>query len=172
MSDNQKIKDSQDLEVSNFKAKPRIMYVDDEVFNLKAFKATFRQDYEITVAENALEAFKFITDSEEPYQVILSDQRMPEMEGVDFLAKVRELSPDTFRVLVTAHTDYQATVDAINKAAVFRYIRKPWIVEELRYVIEQCVGYFELKKAKERADLALIRTKAQLEFLLRQNLLS
>lgn len=148
------------------------MFVDDEVFNLKAFKATFRQDYEITLAENAIDAFKFLTQAEDPYHVILSDQRMPEMEGVDFLAKVRELSPDTFRVLVTAHTDYEATVNAINRASVFRYIRKPWIVEELKYVLDQCVEYYELKRAKERADLALIRTKAQLEFLLRQNLLS
>lgn len=104
--------------------RPRVLYVDDQQGNLTVFKANLKAFVDITTATSAEEALKLLETEEFP--IIISDQRMTGMTGSDFLAEVRRRHPDTIRMLLTAYTDFDAVVDAINEGQIARFIRKPW----------------------------------------------
>lgn len=150
--------------------KIKVLYVDDEVNNLVAFKANFRQRYEIFTASSAEEATK-ILDKEEVH-VVITDQRMPGVKGVTFLESILEQYPDPVRMLLTGYSDIEAVIDAINKTHIYKYIMKPWKNEELVEAIEE--GYRLYQRNKERKELIskLTRTNEQLEFMLREKLIS
>lgn len=103
--------------------KPRLLYVDDEPENLKSFKALFRRDYEILVAESAEQALEILRS--EVIHVLITDQRMPEMSGSDLLEKVVAEFPDILRYILTGYSDFDPLVDAINKGMVQGYFTKP-----------------------------------------------
>lgn len=148
----------------------KILYVDDEENNLHAFKATFRRDYKIFLAISAKEAREIL--KEEVVDLIITDQRMPEETGVEFLESIIPIYPDPIRLLLTGYTDIQAVIDAINKGQVYHYLTKPWEEDYLRTVIKNAFEIYMLRKENEKLTEALIKTNDQLEFLLRQNLLS
>ena len=150
--------------------KIRILYVDDEVNNLQAFKATFRRDYSIFLAESAKDARLLLEEQE--VDVIITDQRMPEETGVDFLESIIPLYPDPIRILLTGYTDIQAVIDAINKGKVYHYLTKPWEEDYLRTVIKNAYEVYALRKENKQLTDSLLKANDQLEFLLRQNLLS
>lgn len=150
--------------------KIRILYVDDEENNLQAFKASFRRDYKIYIAISAQEARDFLQNQE--VDIIITDQRMPEETGVDFLASIIPLYPDPIRILLTGYTDIQAVIDAINKGQVYHYLTKPWEEDYLRTVIKNAFEIYALRKENKKLTEDLIKSNDQLEFLLRQNLLS
>ncbi|MBX6379648.1 MAG: hybrid sensor histidine kinase/response regulator [Thermoflavifilum aggregans] len=112
----------------------RILYVDDEVNNLAAFRATFRRDYDVFTAPHFDEAYQ-ILEQEQPIHLVIADQRMPGMTGVEFLADIRKKYPDPLRVLLTAHMDMEALIEAVNEGRIYRYIRKPWNEAELHNTI-------------------------------------
>ena len=89
-----------------------VLYIDDEVDNLNSFKATFRRNFEIYTAESAIEGKKILEENN--IEIVLSDQRMPEMTGVEFFASLIEEHNDCMRILVTGYSDIKAVVDAIN----------------------------------------------------------
>lgn len=147
-----------------------VLYVDDEENNLFSFKATFRMKYEVLTAVSAKEALTIL--STKPVHVIISDQRMPEMTGVEFFEIVLEKFPDPIRVLLTGYTDMSAVVDAINKGKIYHYLDKPWNEEELDLTINRAYEkYLELLDLKNMNE-KLTGSNEQLEFLLRQKLLS
>lgn len=150
--------------------KIKVLYVDDEVNNLVAFKANFRQRFAIFTASSAQEATA-ILDKEEIH-VVVTDQRMPGVKGVSFLASILEKYPDPVRMLLTGYSDIEAVIDAINKTHIYKYIMKPWKNEELVEAIEE--GYRLYQRNKERKELIskLTRTNEQLEFMLREKLIS
>jgi response regulator RpfG family c-di-GMP phosphodiesterase len=150
--------------------KIKILYVDDEENNLQAFKATFRRDYKIFIAISAKEGEEIL--SKEKVDIIITDQRMPEKTGVEFLESIIPIHPEPIRLLLTGYTDIQAVIDAINKGQVYHYLTKPWEEDYLRTVIKNAYEVYALRKENERLTDALIKANAQLEFLLRQNLLS
>ena len=150
--------------------KIKILYVDDEENNLQAFKASFRRDYKVFIAISAQEARDFLKTQE--VDIIITDQRMPEETGVDFLASIIPLYPDPIRILLTGYTDIQAVIDAINKGQVYHYLTKPWEEDYLRTVIKNAFEIYSLRRENERLTQALLKANEQLEFLLRQNLLS
>ncbi|WP_026954702.1 response regulator [Algoriphagus vanfongensis] len=150
--------------------KIRILYVDDEENNLQAFKATFRRDYKIFIAISAKEGREIL--EKEEVDIIITDQRMPEQTGVEFLESIIPIHPDPIRVLLTGYTDIQAVIDAINKGQVYHYLTKPWEEDYLRTVIKNAFEIYTLRKENEKLTQALIKANDQLEFLLRQNLLS
>ncbi|EOZ95837.1 Two-component response regulator [Indibacter alkaliphilus LW1] len=150
--------------------KIKILYVDDEENNLQAFKATFRRDYKIYLAISAVEARKILDET--PVDIVITDQRMPNETGVDFLASIIEKHPDPIRILLTGYTDIQAVIDAINKGQVYHYLTKPWDEDYLRSVIKNAFEVYDLRKANKKLTEDLIKANEQLEFLLRQNLLS
>jgi response regulator RpfG family c-di-GMP phosphodiesterase len=150
--------------------KINILYVDDEVNNLNTFKATFRKDYEIHLASSAEEGRKILL--EKPIEIIITDQRMPVMTGVEFLSSIIEVYPDPIRILLTGYSDMQAVVDAINKGQVYQYITKPWDEQQFRIAIKKAYEVFSLRQENKQLMKSLLQANSQLEFLLRQKLLS
>jgi two-component system NtrC family sensor kinase len=124
-------------------AKSHILYLDDEQNNLNVFQATFRHFYFVHTTINPIEAMEIIKNN--PIEVILTDQRMPEMTGVDFLEKVRELNPNLIRIIVSAYTDVESIIQAINTGKVFYYITKPWSENEVRQIIDGSIRIFRLE---------------------------
>lgn len=147
-----------------------ILYVDDEENNLISFKATFRLKYNVFIAISGSEAIKILDNN--LIHVIITDQRMPNMTGVEFLEKVIDKFADPIRILLTGFTDMNAVVDAINKGKIFHYLTKPWNEDELDKTIERAYDiYMEKEKIKQMNEKLEI-SNSQLEFLLRQKLLS
>lgn len=121
-----------------------ILYVDDERGNLNAFRNSFRRDYNILIAETGEEALRIFEN--ETVDLVLSDQRMPGMSGVEFLQKVIELNPEPSRILVTAYSDIDAIQGAVNKANIFKYIKKPWDTGRLKQTIDQALDLYDLRQ--------------------------
>jgi class 3 adenylate cyclase/ActR/RegA family two-component response regulator len=124
--------------------KYNILYVDDEEHNLVAFKATFRRHYNIFTAINAEEGYKILEDNE--ICLIITDQRMPKITGIQFLEKVIPQYPDTIRIILTGFSDVEAIIGAINTGQVFRYINKPWDEKELKMTIDNAIQLYGLQK--------------------------
>ncbi len=147
-----------------------ILYVDDEANNLIAFRAVFRTKYTVFTALSGLEGLEILSGND--IQIIITDQRMPNMTGVEFLENVIEKYPTPIRILLTGYTDMSAIIDAVNKGSIFQYLNKPWDEEELEAVIEKAYEVYleKVKIMEENKELSI--TNEQLEFLLRQKLLS
>jgi len=147
-----------------------ILYVDDEENNLFSFKATFRIKYNVLTALSGDGALEILQKN--LVHIIVTDQRMPEMTGVEFLEKVLEKYPDPMRILLTGYADMDAVVDAVNKGKIFHYLAKPWDEDELDLTIQSAYAkYLERAELKE-TNAKLEVSNEQLEFLLRQKLLS
>lgn len=147
-----------------------ILYVDDEENNLISFKATFRIKYKVYTAISGDEAMKILDQNN--IEIIITDQRMPNMTGVEFLEKVLVKYPDTMRILLTGYTDMAAVVDAINKGKIFHYLTKPWDENELEMTINRAHEAFKEQLKIKEMNENLSTSNEQLEFLLRQKLLS
>jgi serine phosphatase RsbU (regulator of sigma subunit)/CheY-like chemotaxis protein len=123
------------------------MVVDDEPDNLDLLFRTFRRDFKVYKAESALQALQVLDESGE-MAIIISDQRMPEMNGTEFLGKTVDRFPDTIRILLTGYTDVEDLVEAINSGQVFKYITKPWNPEELKRVVQQASETYRFSKQR------------------------
>ncbi len=115
--------------------KINILYVDDEENNLISFKAAFRLKYHVLIAHSGDEALK--TLELKPVEIIITDQRMPSMTGIEFLEKVLEKYPEPMRILLTGYSDMNAVIDAVNKGKIYHYLAKPWIEEEINMTIKR-----------------------------------
>jgi len=142
-------------------AKPCLLVVDDEPDLVQSVKDLLRFDFRVLGATRAAEGLKIMT--KEPVQVVMSDQRMPEMTGVEFLGQLRDTHPDTVRLLFTAYADLSAVIDAINQGSVYRYISKPWQPEELRAILKQALDYYQLQEERRRLIKEVKDKNAQLE---------
>ena len=147
-----------------------VLYIDDEVDNLNSFRATFRREFNITTAESAEDAIKVL--EKEVIHVILSDQRMPKMTGIEFFEHIQPLYPDPIRILITGYTDINAVIDAINRGEVYKYLSKPWNEDDVKIFVEKAYEVFRLRKENIELTEKLIDVNKKLEFLARQNLLS
>ena len=147
-----------------------ILYVDDEQSNLSAFKASFRRIFNIFLAESASEGMKILQENE--IHIILTDQRMPEITGVEFLKSIIEQYPDPIRMLVTGYTDIDVIKDAINTGQIYKYIEKPWDNDYMKLIIDKAFEVYSLRKENIQLTKDLEDTNKQLEFMLRQKLIS
>jgi len=145
-----------------------VLYVDDELHNLNSFKAGFRRVFNVYTAESAMEGRK-ILETVEDIHVVITDQRMPVMTGIEFLESIIPDFPDPIRILLTGYADINAVIDAINRGQVYKYIQKPWMDEDLRINIEKAFEIYSLRKENRELTQQLILANKQLEFLLRQN---
>ena len=126
-----------------------VLYVDDEKDNLRIFELTFRRDFTVLTASSAKEGLELL--AQHPVAVVLSDQKMPGIEGVEFLRRVRELDSRTVRILVTAYGDAKILGDAINDGNIYRYVAKPWEPDDMRLTVQRAIEAYALEA--ERATL-------------------
>ncbi|STY28860.1 guanylate cyclase [Legionella wadsworthii] len=131
------------------KGKCNILYVDDEENNLTAFVATFRRQYNVFTATSGREGMDIMRRNK--IQIVITDQRMPEMTGVQFLESIIPEYPNTIRMILTGFTDVEAIIKAINTGRVFRYITKPWDPVDLKISID--MGLKMLSLEEERLTL-------------------
>ncbi len=140
--------------------RPTLLVVDDEREVLNSVRDLLRIDYRVITCLRGAEALEVLR-SEEHIHVVMSDQQMPEMTGVEVLREAKVIRPETTRLLFTAYTDIRTVVDAINQGHVFRYLAKPWVPEELEAMVRQAVEHHELIVEKQRllAELQTTNTK-------------
>lgn len=150
--------------------KIHVLYVDDEENNLIAFRATFRRDFTIFTAISAVVAKQILAEND--IQVLITDQRMPVTTGSELLAQAVQDYPDQIRILLTGFSDIDALKDAINLGQIYCYLQKPWNEDELRDTIKKAFEIYRVKKEKEELTGKLSTSNEQLEFYLRQKLLS
>ena len=123
-----------------------ILLVDDEASILKALKRLFRREgYRILTAEGGQQALDLLGQMDHPVSLIISDQRMPGMNGATFLARSMDLCPDAMRFLLTGYSDMDAVVDAVNKGKINKYLAKPWNDGEILLLVREALAQVELK---------------------------
>jgi two-component system, NtrC family, response regulator AtoC len=125
-----------------------ILVVDDEQDNLDAFRFNFKKAFDILTATSGAEALGILADKD--VAVVVTDQRMPKMTGVELLREVRERQPDAVGIILTAFTDVDVLVEAINLGQVYRYITKPWDAKEVRGVLQYALERFHLQRENKR----------------------
>jgi two-component system, NtrC family, response regulator AtoC len=125
-----------------------ILVVDDEQDNLDAFRFNFRKTFDILTAGGGAEALQILAEKE--VAVVVTDQRMPRMTGVELLREVRERQPDAVGIILTAFTDVDVLIEAINLGQVYRYITKPWDAKEVRGVLQYAIERYHLQRENRR----------------------
>jgi two-component system, NtrC family, response regulator AtoC len=130
-----------------------ILYVDDETDNLDVFKFNFKKTFKILQASSGIKGLEIIADKN--IAVIITDQRMPNMTGLDFLARAAKIRPDTVNIILTAYRDTQVLIDAISMGKVYRFITKPWNSEELETAIKQAIELFHLRRENDSLNLRI-----------------
>jgi two-component system sensor histidine kinase/response regulator len=131
-----------------------ILYLDDEEQNLLSFQALFRRDFQVFTTTSAQEAITILNNN--PIRIIFSDQKMPEVSGVEFFETILHDFPSAVRILITGYADMEAVIDAINKGQVYRYVTKPWEPNDLKICVENALEKF-------RKDEEIITKNKELE---------
>jgi signal transduction histidine kinase len=138
----------------------RILYIDDEVHNLNAFRAGFRRSYEIYTANSAQEGKQLL--KEISVHIIIADQKMPVSTGVEFFNEIKDILPDPVRILLTGYTDVEDIIDAINKGHIYSYIKKPWDETELHKTINNAYEIYSTRKQLREKITELEKTNDEL----------
>ncbi len=129
----------------------KVLYIDDEDNNLNSFKASLRKDFKVITASDAFEGLK-IAETEELH-VVIADQRMPGLDGVEFFEKLMKINPEPVRILLTGYSDIASVIDAINRGQVYRFIDKPWNIEQIKNAIKTAGDiYFARKELKDKNE--------------------
>ena len=128
--------------------KYNILLVDDEEDNLSLLYRTLRGPYNLDRSTSPLKALEMM--DEKDYQLVISDHKMPEMDGVEFLKRASEKHPDMMRILLTAYSDANILIDAINDAKIYRYAKKPYNPEELQLIVSAALEFFQLKHDNDK----------------------
>jgi response regulator RpfG family c-di-GMP phosphodiesterase len=132
--------------MESFIENKKILYIDDEPEMINSFKALMRKEnIQIITLQHSIEIDNLL-NTEGPFSVVLSDQRMPDLDGAQVLEKVKEQSPETIRVLITGYSDYKDTIRAINLGGISSYISKPWEDEEIKRQVKDWITQYNLKK--------------------------
>jgi len=141
--------------------KNTLLYIDDEESNLRLFKNIFRRDYDVITALSGQEGLQILRDI--PVDLIITDQRMPEMTGVEFLIRAIAINPAPKRILLTEYADLDSIKGAINEGKIYRYIQKPWDINELTSIIKQGINAYHLERENTRLTAELVKINAELE---------
>lgn len=141
-----------------------VLFVDDEAHILTSLKRLLRKEpYKVHTAEGGKAGLELL--AENPVQMVVSDQRMPEMSGTQFLHQVKLLYPDTVRIVLSGYAEAASIVDAINEGEVYRFIGKPWKDEELRLTIRQGLEHYDIVQENRRLHEQSARQLEQLTLL-------
>ncbi len=128
--------------------KPSLLLVDDEPEILFSLKGLLRREFELHTAESGSEALEILRQY--PVQVIMTDQRMPEMTGVELMGRGRTEYPDAIRIIFTGYADIKAVIDAVNHGGLFRYITKPWDPDELIDLLREATAEYDAVVQRRR----------------------
>lgn len=139
----------------------KILLVDDEHANLRLLERLFRRDYEIITASSGNEALELLTVHD--VAVIISDQRMPNMTGVEFLKRAAMMRQNTVRIILTGYTDVNALVEVINCGVVYKHVSKPWVNEDLQQTVKRALQHYETNKRQHELVLHNERLSARLK---------
>lgn len=137
-----------------------VLYVDDEAQSLKYFRKAYEKDLQVLTASHADEAWRILEDNADHIGVLLTDQRMPGGSGTDLLERVRLYRPSIVRILTTAYSDLDSAIAAVNSGAVFKYVVKPWNLQDLRGVLLRAMDYFLVQRERDillRAKLNVLQ---------------
>lgn len=145
--------------------KPAILCVDDEVDNVEALERLFRNQYTVLKATSGAQAIKLLKNQNESISVILTDQRMPEMTGVEFLQESIKIQPDAIRILLTGYTDMESIVAAVNSGHIYRYLNKPWDPVDLINTVKNAVEKFNLANEIKQKNIELAKALDELKIL-------
>jgi CheY-like chemotaxis protein len=138
--------------------KPRILFVDDEPLALEGLSRSVHREFKADLADGP-EAGLAKVKNDGPYSVVVSDMRMPVMDGAEFLSRVRALAPDSVRVMLTGYADSEAAMRAVNEGRIFRFLNKPVTAEDLATTLRACVGQYDLtRREKELLEKTLAGT--------------
>ena len=130
--------------------KYKVLFVDDEEKACKYFTRAFENTFDIITCENGVEASNVFKERKDEIAVIVTDQRMPEMTGVEFLDEVYRSAPDIIRILSTAYSDLTAAVDAVNRGQIYKYVTKPWDISGMEANLRRGMEFFLLKKERDQ----------------------
>jgi two-component system probable response regulator PhcQ len=122
-----------------------ILYVDDEEKSLKYFTRAFSDTFRIFTASSAQEGYRILEDHQDEIGVVVTDQRMPGEQGVQFLERARRLRPQIIRILATAFADLDAAISAVNSGAIYKYVTKPWEPTELETTLKRSIEFFTVQ---------------------------
>ncbi|MFC3881904.1 hybrid sensor histidine kinase/response regulator [Algoriphagus namhaensis] len=142
------------------KSKINVLYIDDEDNNLKSFRATLRRDFNVFTAIDG-EAGLEIARNEEVH-VVIADQRMPGMTGTEFFEKMIQINPDPIRILLTGYSDISSVIDAINKGEVYRFIDKPWNIEQIKNSIKNAADLFFMRRELKEKNKKLEKLQSEM----------
>ena len=132
--------------------KYKIMIVDDEVVNLRTLERLFRRDHQVLLAQSGAEALTLLEQHD--VALLISDQRMPEMTGIELMKRTVALRPHMVKILLTGYTDVGELIEAINCGLVYRYLTKPWKNDDLRITVGRALENYELIKSKHILEMA------------------
>jgi two-component system NtrC family sensor kinase len=138
---------------------PAVLYVDDEPINLRVFEANFRTKFRVLTCQSASEALAILGTRAQEIGILISDQRMPNMTGVELLERAREIAPDVQRMVITAYSDMQAVMDAVNRGQVSRYFVKPWVKEELQSSLEASLRIYILQSKLREIESRVLQSE-------------
>ncbi|MGI4749441.1 MAG: ATP-binding protein [Janthinobacterium lividum] len=142
--------------------KIKILYLDDEINNLVGFKASFRVDYNVLIANNSEEAHQQL-EKHKDIRIIFCDQRMPDQTGVEFFEEIRNIYPLPIRILLTGYTDIESVIESINRGNIFRYVKKPWATEEIVSSIDQANKFYTVNSMLSVKNVELQKAYNELE---------
>jgi DNA-binding NtrC family response regulator len=139
----------------------KIMVVDDEPANLRLLERLFRHDYEVITAESGDEALHLLSQNDAA--LLITDQRMPGMTGVELLKRTATVRPHMVRLILTSYTDVETLVEAINSGLVYQYVTKPWNNDELRQTVSRALEHYQIKKARHELEMSNQRLTSRLQ---------
>src|SRR6266852_6920484 len=129
----------------------KIMIVDDEPVNLRTVERLFRRDYQVVTAQSGPEALTLLEHHD--VALLISDQRMPGMTGIELMKNTVALRPHMVRILLTGYTDVSSLIEAINCGHVYKYITKPWNNEELAITISRALAHYGAVKSRHNLKM-------------------
>ena len=142
-------------------SRPTVLIVDDEVRSLETLERILQDDFDIQTAENVEQARRILES--EWVQIILCDQRMPDITGVEFLKQVRDQWPEVIRMIISGYTDSEDIISAVNEAGIYQFITKPWHPDNLILLLKNAAELFELQRKNEILSIELKMSPSRLQ---------
>jgi DNA-binding NtrC family response regulator len=139
----------------------KIMIVDDEPANLRTLERLFRPDYQVVTAASGAEALALLAQHD--FALLISDQRMPAMTGIELMMQAVAIRPQMVKILLTGYTDIDALIDAINSGLVYRYLTKPWNNDDLRAIVSRALEHYEGTKSRHLLGMENERLRERLK---------